>query len=54
MILLVGYMLLPDSLRKTGREERSVMIDYVLTGLTPAGRFCASTDGKATQMVAHP
>jgi len=52
--LLVGYMLLPDSLRKTGREERSVMIDYVLTGLTPAGRFRASPDGKATQMVAHP
>lgn len=52
--LFAGYVLLPDSLRKTGLEERSVMIDYLLAGLTQAERVCASADGKATAMVAHP
>lgn len=46
--LCAGYMLMPDSLKRTGLEERSAMIDYLLTGLTPAGRFCASTNGKTT------
>ena len=52
--LFAGYVLLPDSLRKTGLEERSVMIDYLLAGLTQAERVCASADGKATRMVAYP